>query len=61
MSDFLAAIGLVFVIEGLLWAVMPERMKRMMTEIAVISGANLRVGGLIAMCVGVVIVWMVRS
>ncbi|WP_319413430.1 DUF2065 domain-containing protein [uncultured Cohaesibacter sp.] len=61
MSDFLAAVGLVFVIEGFLWAAMPRSMKRMMLEVATIPGSNLRIGGLVAMVLGVLLVWMVRG
>lgn len=61
MSDFLAALGLVLVIEGLLYATLPESMKRMMVEVATLPGSNLRIGGLVAMVVGVGIVWLVRA
>ncbi|WP_319485811.1 DUF2065 domain-containing protein [uncultured Cohaesibacter sp.] len=60
MSDFLAAVGLVFVIEGFLWAAMPRSMKRMMLEVATIPGASLRIGGVVAMVIGVLIVWLIR-
>nr|WP_321456354.1 DUF2065 domain-containing protein [uncultured Cohaesibacter sp.] len=61
MSDFVAAVGLVFVIEGFLWAAMPHGMKRMMLDVATIPGSSLRIGGLVAMIVGVIIVWMIRG
>ncbi|WP_119308132.1 DUF2065 domain-containing protein [Cohaesibacter haloalkalitolerans] len=60
MSDFLAAVGLVFVIEGFLWAAMPRSMKRMMLEVATIPGTSLRIGGVVAMVIGVLIVWLIR-
>ena len=61
MSDFVSALGLVLVIEGLLYALVPEAMKRMMLEVATLPGGNLRVGGLLAMFAGVAIVWLVRG
>ncbi len=60
MSDFLAAVGLVFVIEGFLWAAMPSSMKRMMLEVATVPGTSLRIGGVVAMVIGVLIVWLIR-
>nr|WP_319388462.1 DUF2065 domain-containing protein [uncultured Cohaesibacter sp.] len=60
MSDFLAAVGLVFVIEGFLWAAMPRSMKRMMLEVATVPGSSLRIGGVVAMVIGVLIVWLIR-
>ena len=61
MTDFLAALGLVFVIEGLLYAAGPDAMKRMMTEMSTIPTIALRIGGLVAMLVGVLVVWLVRG
>ena len=61
MSDFLAALGLVFVIEGLLYAAFPDAMKRMMTDVATLPGGSLRIGGLVAMATGIGIVWLVRA
>nr|WP_321525052.1 DUF2065 domain-containing protein [uncultured Cohaesibacter sp.] len=60
MSDFIAAVGLVFVIEGFLWAAMPSSMKRMMLEVATVPGTSLRIGGVVAMVIGVLIVWLIR-
>ncbi|WP_319532190.1 DUF2065 domain-containing protein [uncultured Cohaesibacter sp.] len=61
MSDFVAALGLVLVIEGLLYAVAPEGMKQMMQQVMDMPGSALRAGGLVAMLAGVFIVWLVRG
>ena len=61
MSDLLVAIGLVFVIEGLLYAVAPGAARRMAEAARDVPLDTLRVAGLIAVAVGVVIVWLVRS
>jgi uncharacterized protein YjeT (DUF2065 family) len=42
MSDFLAALGLVFVIEGLIFAAFPESAKRAMTSVLETQDISLR-------------------
>ncbi|MEZ5841133.1 MAG: DUF2065 domain-containing protein [Hyphomicrobiales bacterium] len=61
MTDFIAAVGLVFVIEGLLYAVMPGRLKRMIAAMLDTPDNTLRYAGLMAAALGVVIVWLVRG
>ena len=61
MPQFLMALGLVLVIEGLLYALVPGHLKAMMLAIQKLSDDQLRVGGVTAMALGVVIVWLVRS
>lgn len=60
MEDFLAAIGLVLVLEGVLYALFPERMQRMMASALTMPPSMLRGGGLLAAFVGFVVVWLVR-
>jgi uncharacterized protein YjeT (DUF2065 family) len=61
MEDFLAALGLVLVLEGVLYALFPEGMQRMMAAALTISPAMLRGGGLVAAAAGFGIVWLVRG
>lgn len=61
MSDFLAAIGLVFVIEGLVFAAFPAQAKRAMQSVMETPEASLRLIGIGSAIVGVVLVWLVRS
>ena len=61
MADLLTALALVLVIEGLLYAVFPESMKRMVVTILSVPPATLRMAGLAAAVVGVGIVWLVRG
>jgi len=61
MLDFLAALGLCFVIEGLCLAAFPLAAKRAMTNILGMPDAPLRVAGVISAIIGVVIVWLVRG
>ncbi len=61
MSDFLAAIGLVFVIEGLIFAALPGHAKKAMASVAESPEAQLRLVGLGSAVVGVLLVWLVRG
>ena len=61
MEDFLAALGLVFVIEGLLFAAFPEQAKRAMASVVATPGATLRLIGIGSAVIGVILVWLVRS
>ncbi|MEL7048690.1 MAG: DUF2065 domain-containing protein [Pseudomonadota bacterium] len=61
MGDLIAAIGLVFVLEGLLWALFPNYAVRMLEAAAEMGEQALRYAGLICACIGVIIVWLVRG
>ncbi len=61
MSDFLTAIGLVLVLEGLLYAVAPSFIKRMAIDVTQMPEQTLRTVGTIVLCVGVGIVWIIRG
>jgi uncharacterized protein YjeT (DUF2065 family) len=61
MSDVLVAIGLVLVLEGLLWAAAPHFALRLLATAAQTPEQALRVAGAAAIAIGVVIVWLVRG
>jgi hypothetical protein len=61
MSDFLVAIGLVFVIEGLVFAASPRSAKRAVTAVLETPETMLRVVGLASAVLGLVIVWAIRG
>ena len=60
MFDFLAAIGLFFVIEGILFAAFPTATKRAVAAALEMPDGRLRIAGLVSAIVGVAIVWLVR-
>ena len=60
-SDLATALGLVLVIEGLLLALMPEALKRVVAEILTQPARTLRVGGLVSAIAGLAVVWLVRG
>jgi hypothetical protein len=61
MSDFLAAIGLLFVIEGILFAAFPLATKRAMIAALDTPEGQLRIIGLVSAFVGIVILYLVRG
>ena len=61
MSDFLAALGLVFVIEGLIFAAFPDAAKRAMTSVLETPDISLRHIGIGSALVGLIVVWLVRG
>jgi uncharacterized protein len=60
MSDLGAAIGLVFAIEGIIFAAFPLVAKRAMTAALDVPDSRLRIAGLASAILGVMIVWLVR-
>ena len=61
MPDFLAALGLVFVIEGLVFAAFPEATKRAMNSVLETPDLSLRLIGIGSAIVGLFLVWLVRG
>lgn len=60
MADFLAAFGLVFVIEGLIFAAFPGPAKRAMMSVIETPEHSLRLIGIGSAVIGLAIVWLVR-
>lgn len=61
MSDLAVALGLVLVIEGVVYALFPGALKQMMLSALSLSDSALRAGGLCAVLFGFAIVWLVRG
>lgn len=62
MSESLVtALGLVLVLEGLTYALVPGRMKTMMASLQNLPVEQLRMMGTIALAVGVFVIWLSRS
>ncbi|AZO13912.1 MULTISPECIES: DUF2065 family protein [unclassified Mesorhizobium] len=61
MQDFLVAIGLVLVIEGLVYGGFPALARKLAAEVLSMPENVLRIGGLVAIAVGVGIVWLIRG
>jgi uncharacterized protein YjeT (DUF2065 family) len=61
MQDFLAAVGLVFVIEGLIFSAFPTSAKKAIASVLDTPDSVLRMIGLGSAVVGLIIVWLVRG
>ena len=61
MSEFIVALGLVFVIEGLVFAAMPGPAKRALAAILDSPDQFLRIVGIVSAVAGLVIIWLVRA
>ena len=61
MADFLVAIGLVFVIEGLIFAAFPNAARKAVAAVMETPDATLRTVGVVSAIFGVVLVWLMRG
>ena len=60
MRDLATALALVLVIEGALYALFPDGMRRAAARALLVPPQALRLAGLTAACVGVALVWLIR-
>lgn len=60
-DELITAIALILVIEGGLYALFPEGMRKMAMQVDKVSPSLLRSAGLFAATVGVGIVWLMRA
>jgi uncharacterized protein YjeT (DUF2065 family) len=61
MDDLVVAVGLVLVIEGLVWALVPRLGRKLLEATSDVPESSLRLAGTLAVAAGVFIVWMVRG
>jgi hypothetical protein len=61
MADFVVAIGLVFAIEGILFAAFPAMVRRAMAHVTETPDGALRIVGIVSAAIGVLLVWLVRG
>ncbi|RPH65387.1 MAG: DUF2065 domain-containing protein [Hyphomicrobiales bacterium] len=61
MPALFTALGLVLVIEGLLYALVPGQLRRIAELLRQVTDDQLRIGGASAIALGVLIVWITRS
>jgi uncharacterized protein len=59
-ATILTSLGLVLVIEGLTYALVPSQIKRMMQQMLNVSDEQLRTTGTVVLAIGVLIVWVAR-
>ncbi len=56
----LAGIGMMLVVEGLIYAGFPAGLKRLAAQLPEIPDSALRILGVIAMLIGIALVWLSR-
>lgn len=61
MRDLATALALVLVIEGVLYALFPVVMRRMVAQVLAMPVEVLRATGLVAALLGVAAVWLIRQ
>ena len=61
MKELIVAFGLFLFIEGILYALFPEKMKSMLKKLELINDSQLRSGGLIFAVLGFVIIYYIKS
>jgi uncharacterized protein YjeT (DUF2065 family) len=61
MSEFLVAVGLVFVIEGLVFAAFPAAARRLAASALESPETSLRIAGIASAVLGVILIWLVRG
>tara|TARA_A100000164_G_C21269939_1_gene479720 strand:+ start:178 stop:363 length:186 start_codon:yes stop_codon:yes gene_type:complete len=61
MSELFSALALAIALEGIVYALFPDRMKRVMSTAIEQPTANLRFVGLLAAMLGVAVLWVIRG
>jgi uncharacterized protein len=61
MTEFIVAIGLVLVIEGLLFAAFPKVAKRLAASAIESPETLLRVAGIVSAVLGIILIWIMRG
>ena len=61
IAEFLTALALILVIEGVLYALFPDSMKRILNQMMTVPATSLRTMGLVSVVIGVALVWLMRG
>ena len=61
MNELIIAGGLLFFIEGILYALFPSKMKNMLKKMELIKDSQLRTGGLVFAIIGFIIIWYLKN
>ena len=61
MKELIVAFGLFLFIEGILYALLPLKMKSMLLKLSDVTNSQLRTGGLIFVIIGFIIIWYIKN
>jgi len=61
LSFALIGFGLILIVEGLVYAIAPEAMKKLLLRMVEVPASALPTGGLIAAVVGFALLWAVKT
>ena len=61
MKELLIAFGLFLFIEGILYALFPSKMKSILKKLDLLKDNQLRIGGLIFVILGFIIIYYLKS
>ncbi len=61
MKELVIAFGLFLFIEGILYALFPSKMKNMLKKLELVKDGQLRIGGLIFVIIGFVIIYYTKN
>lgn len=61
MKELAVAIGLILALEGALYALFPDFMRRMAQQVLQTPGDTLRLAGVVSVGIGVALVWLIRG
>ena len=57
MKELIVAFGLFLFIEGILYALFPSKMRNMLKKLELVKESQLRIGGLIFVIIGFIIIY----
>ncbi len=59
-AALLTGVGMMLVLEGLIYAGFPGSLRKLASRLPEIGDSTLRIFGIIAMMIGIAIIWLVR-
>lgn len=61
LSFALIGFGLILIVEGLIYAIFPEGMKKLLNRMIDMPVSALRSGGLVAVVIGLALLWAMKA
>ena len=61
MNELVIAFGLFLLIEGILYAIFPAKMKNILKKLELVKDSQLRSGGLIFAIIGFIIIYYIKG